>query len=258
MLLLFHWISGILSKFWPWLSCKILHSRKFYSRKHDTYQELGRVSEAFLTILIGKLLVTIVSIPKFPTKIILFTPKIAYSHRNIRGCGNFHPSARDVVGSPAHAIRRWVYATLTWKTFEPTPAVCILLSSGAVVGSFFCRTTLEKMGEELISSKLSKIIVSKIRSPNPLQIPWCRPVETRCLSRWLDHCHHFGNFWRLVAWEHVQLILEQTWGLTSIYQGILSLAWCQSITNPDPHVSSMKSFPIFDNDMTCCTKKPQW
>ena len=113
----------------------------------------GGVNESFLTILISKLLVTIVSLPKFPIKIILFTPKIAYSHRNIRGCGNFHPSARDVVGSPAHAIRRWAYATLTWKTFEATPAVCILLSSGAVVGSFFCRTTLEKMGEELISSQ---------------------------------------------------------------------------------------------------------
>ena len=35
MLLLFHWISGILSKFLPWLSCKILQSRNFYSRKHD-------------------------------------------------------------------------------------------------------------------------------------------------------------------------------------------------------------------------------
>lgn len=112
----------------------------------------GGVNEFFLTILVEKLLVTTVSIPKFPTKISILTPKIAYSHRNIHGCDNFHPSARDVVGSPARAIRRWAYATLTWKTFEATSAVCSLLSSGAVVGSFFCRTTLEKLGEELISS----------------------------------------------------------------------------------------------------------
>lgn len=161
MFLLFHWISehqliklqlaGILSKFWPWLSCKILQSRNFYSRKHDLgwgqwivshypYQQTTS-NYCFYTV------------PKFPTKIILFTPNIAYSHRNIRGCDNFHPSVRDVVGSPAHAIRRWAYATLTWKTFEATPAVCILLSSGAVAGSFFCRTTLEKMGEACISSQ---------------------------------------------------------------------------------------------------------